>query len=117
MKHIFLPVIIFLSIGLLTSCGGSNKQTSETEQSRYGINYSDTSTIKKDHKNVLVISSSPRREGNTDLLCDEFVRGAKEAGARVEKIFLEDENAHRPHLLAFYGFEEQGVLLHHRLRR
>lgn len=68
MKHIFLPVIIFFSIGLLTSCGGSNKQTSETEQSRYGINYSDTSTIKKDHKNVLVISSSPRREGNTDLL-------------------------------------------------
>ena len=90
MKHIFLPVIIFFSIGLLTSCGGSNKQTSETEQSRYGINYSDTSTIKKDHKNVLVISSSPRREGNTDLLCDEFVRGAKEAGARVEKIFLGD---------------------------
>lgn len=90
MKHIFLPVIIFFSIGLLTSCGGSNKQTSETEQSRYGINYSDTSTIKKDHKNVLVISSSPRREGNTDLLCVEFVRGAKEAGARVEKIFLGD---------------------------
>ena len=28
--------------------------------------------------------------GNTDLLCDEFVKGATEAGGDVEKIFLDD---------------------------
>ena len=38
-------------------------------------------------KNVLVISGSPRR-GNSDMLCDEFVRGAEESGNRVEKIEL-----------------------------
>ena len=31
-------------------------------------------------KKVLILSSSPRREGNSDTLCDEFMRGAIEAG-------------------------------------
>lgn len=35
-------------------------------------------------KNILVISSSPRRNGNSDLLCDEFIKGALEAGNKVE---------------------------------
>ena len=39
---------------------------------------------------VVVISSSPRIGGNTDLLCDEFIRGASEAGTEVEKICLSD---------------------------
>lgn len=42
-------------------------------------------------KNVLIISSSPRKGGNSDILCDEFLRGAKEAGNSVEKIFLRDK--------------------------
>ena len=41
-------------------------------------------------KKVLVVSSSFRRHGNSDLLCDEFIRGAQEAGNAVEKIFLQD---------------------------
>ena len=28
---------------------------------------------------VLVINGSPRAKGNSDLLCDEFIRGAEEA--------------------------------------
>lgn len=34
-------------------------------------------------KNVLILSSSPRKGGNTDLLCDAFAKGAKESGNRV----------------------------------
>ncbi len=30
-------------------------------------------------KKVLVISSSPRRRGNSDLLADAFIEGAREA--------------------------------------
>ena len=41
-------------------------------------------------KQVLIISSSPRRGGNSDLLCDRFMAGALEAGHKVEKIFLPD---------------------------
>lgn len=42
-------------------------------------------------KKVLVLSSSPRRGGNSDLLCDEFVKGAVQSGNAVEKIFLKDK--------------------------
>lgn len=41
-------------------------------------------------KKVLILSSSPRRGGNSDTLCDEFLRGAA-AGHRAEKIFLRDK--------------------------
>lgn len=37
-------------------------------------------------KKVLILSGSPRKGGNSDLLCDEFMRGALEAGHQVEKI-------------------------------
>lgn len=43
-------------------------------------------------KTVLIISGSPRKGGNSDLLCDRFAEGAKEAGNEVEKIFLKDHN-------------------------
>ncbi len=35
-------------------------------------------------KKVLILSSSPRRGGNFDTLCDEFMRGAAEAGNEVK---------------------------------
>ncbi len=37
-------------------------------------------------KRVLLLSASPRKGGNSDTLCDEFARGASEAGNNVEKI-------------------------------
>ena len=42
-------------------------------------------------KNVLVISSSPRKGGNSDLLCDQFIKGAQEAGHHTEKISLREQ--------------------------
>ena len=39
-------------------------------------------------KHVLVISASPRKGGNSDTLCDEFIRGVQESGNQAEKIFL-----------------------------
>ncbi|MGM9597584.1 MAG: flavodoxin family protein [Eubacteriales bacterium] len=38
------------------------------------------------NKKVLILSGSPRKGGNSDILCDEFMRGAKESGNKVEKI-------------------------------
>ena len=37
-------------------------------------------------KNVLILMGSPRKKGNTSILCDEFARGAEEAGHKVERI-------------------------------
>jgi multimeric flavodoxin WrbA len=36
---------------------------------------------------VLGLSCSPRREGNTDLLLNEFLRGAKDQGAVIERLY------------------------------
>jgi multimeric flavodoxin WrbA len=42
-------------------------------------------------KKLLILSASPRKGGNSDTLCDQFMLGAKEAGNQVEKIFLRDK--------------------------
>ena len=35
-------------------------------------------------KKVLILSGGPRKGGNSDILCDEFLRGAQDAGNKVE---------------------------------
>lgn len=42
-------------------------------------------------KKVLILSGSPRKRGNSDLLCDEFLLGAEKAGNEVEKIFISNK--------------------------
>ena len=36
-------------------------------------------------KHILVMTGSPRREGNSDILADAFIRGAESGGCTVEK--------------------------------
>lgn len=45
-------------------------------------------------KKVLILSGSPRKGGNSDLLCDEFSRGAVESGHSVEKIQVAAKQIH-----------------------
>lgn len=45
-------------------------------------------------KKVLILSGSPRKNGNSDILCDEFAKGATEAGHNVEKIHVSEKNIH-----------------------
>lgn len=42
-------------------------------------------------KKVFMISASPRKGGNSDTLCDEFIRGVQENGNEAEKVFLRDK--------------------------
>ena len=42
-------------------------------------------------KKVLILSGSPRKGGNSDILCDEFLRGALDAGNQAEKIRVADK--------------------------
>ena len=39
---------------------------------------------------AILLNGSPRKGGNTDVLCDEFMRGATDAGAECEKVALDD---------------------------
>lgn len=43
-------------------------------------------------KNVCIISTSLRKNGNSEELADEFARGAREQGHKVEKVTLYDKN-------------------------
>lgn len=42
-------------------------------------------------KKILILSASYRRRGNSDILCDQFMKGAREAGHEVEKINVNDK--------------------------
>ena len=43
-------------------------------------------------KNILILSASPRKNGNSDILCQQFMKGAEDAGNQVELISLYDKN-------------------------
>ena len=57
-------------------------------------------------QNVLIFSGSPRKHGNSDLLCDQFMTGARDAGHQVEKIFLRDKKIN--YCLACDGCKKNG---------
>ena len=42
-------------------------------------------------KNVLIISSSPRKGGNSEVLAAAFAKGAAEAGHKVETVYLREK--------------------------
>ncbi len=42
-------------------------------------------------KKVLILSGSPRKGGNSDILCDEFMKGALDAGNAAEKIRVSEK--------------------------
>ncbi len=41
-------------------------------------------------KTVLIVSSSPRKNGNSETLADAFANGAREAGRSVETVRLRE---------------------------
>ena len=43
-------------------------------------------------KNVLIISSSPRKKGNSQLLCEQFKKGAEEKGHQVKLVRIMEQN-------------------------
>ncbi len=58
-------------------------------------------------KKILILSGSPRKNGNSDILCDEFMRGALEAGNEVEKIRVAEKSI--GYCRACYACRETGV--------
>ena len=58
-------------------------------------------------KKILILSGSPRKGGNSDILCDEFLRGAQEAGNEAEKIFIRDKKI-APCTACYYCRDHEG---------
>lgn len=59
-------------------------------------------------KKVLILSGSPRKGGNSDILCDEFAKGATEAGHNVEKIRVSEKNIH-PCIACYHCSKNSGA--------
>lgn len=62
-------------------------------------------------KKVLILSGSPRINGNSDLLCGEFMRGAQEAGHEVERIHVASKKIH-PCSGCYYCTDHGGQCAH-----
>lgn len=43
------------------------------------------------NKKVLIIASSPRKGGNSDVLCEQFLQGTRQAGHNAEIIYLRNK--------------------------
>ena len=59
------------------------------------------------NKKVLILSGSPRKDGNSDLLCNEFAKGTAEAGHQVEKICVAEKKI--GYCRACYACKETGI--------
>ena len=59
------------------------------------------------NKKVLILSGSPRKDGNSDRLCNEFAKGAAEAGHQVEKIRVAEKKI--GYCRACYACKETGI--------
>lgn len=59
-------------------------------------------------KNILILSGSPRKGGNSDLLCDEFMRGAVESENNVKKIFVRDKSI-SPCSACYFCSKNEGI--------
>lgn len=62
-------------------------------------------------KNILILSGSPRKGGNSDLLCDAFAKGAMEASHQVEKIHVAGKKIH-PCSACYYCRDHGGACVH-----
>ena len=57
-------------------------------------------------KSILVLQGSPRKEGNSDLICNQFISGASKAGHETEKIYVSDQKI--GYCKACYACEKTG---------
>ena len=79
----------------LTACGGEAQDNVAGDSRGKNIEQADGkyNQPRKDlgrPKSVLILSSSPRRGGNSEQLCLQFKKGAEEAGNRVVMLNLND---------------------------
>lgn len=95
MTRILYSISIILLSFAFTACAGKaqentagNTPAEETAKTESGYNQP-----RKDlgrPKSVLILSSSPRRGGNSEQLCLQFKKGAEETGSIVEMLNIND---------------------------
>lgn len=95
MTRIIYSISIIMFSFALTACGGEAQDNVAGDSRGENIEQTDGkyNQPRKDlgrPKSVLILSSSPRRGGNSEQLCLQFKKGAEEAGNRVVMLNLND---------------------------
>lgn len=93
-KTLYSISIILLSLAV-SACGGKTQEktaatTTAEESVQTETQYNQPRKDLGRPKSVLILSSSPRRGGNSEQLCLQFKKGAEEAGNKVEMININD---------------------------
>lgn len=87
-RTIYALSILFMSM-VICACGKTANENRETPVVKEKF-ASQSKKEKTGPKTVLILSSSPRRGGNSEALCLQFKNGAEEAGNNVEMININD---------------------------
>ena len=95
MTRILYSISIILLSFAFTACAGKTQEstagnTSAEEAVQTEAKYNQSRKDLGRPKSVLILSSSPRRGGNSEQLCLQFKKGAEETGNTVEMLKLND---------------------------
>lgn len=90
MTRIIYSICITLLTIVMAGCSGNSQESAPATTTNDTDNMFKTNKVKDGVKSVLILSSSPRRGGNSELLCQQFKNGAEEAGHTVEMININD---------------------------
>lgn len=83
MKKCLQMLVIAAVTAMSPSCGNHGDDSENAEAETF---VAIPPKFKDGPKSVLILSSSPRRGGNSEKLCEQFKQGAEEAGHRVEML-------------------------------
>lgn len=90
MKRIFFAIYTAILAMAFTACSEKNKDASAPGRQSESTIMTQPRIEKNRPKSVLILSSSPRRGGNSEVLCEQFKKGAEEAGNMVEMLNIND---------------------------
>ena len=95
MTRILYSISIILLSFAFTACAGKTQEstagnTSAEEAVQTEAKYNQSRKDLGRPKSVLILSSSPRRGGNSEQLCLQFKKGAEETGNTVEMLNIND---------------------------
>lgn len=90
MRNTFLAICIAVFAMTFMGCGEKNKDAAASEPQKEKAIMVQPRVEKEGPKSVLILSSSPRRGGNSEVLCAQFKKGAEEVGNTVEMLNIND---------------------------
>lgn len=93
MKNAIFTIFIAIFTMAMTSCGEKKQENGQQSVEQEMRNIKIQPKVEKNGpKKVLILSSSPRRGGNSEALCEQFKKGAEESGNNVEMLNINDYN-------------------------